>query len=90
MATDTLTLKVVTPDEVFFEGPVEHVMAPGVEGYLGILKNHAALVTPIAKGNLTYRDLQGATKSFKVEGGFLEIFKNRVLVLTDKVSGAVA
>ena len=90
MASDTLSLKVVTPDEVFFEGPVEHVMAPGSKGYLGILKSHAALVTPITKGNLTYRDLQGVTKSFWVEGGFLEIFKNRVLVLTDKILGAVA
>ena len=87
---DTLTLKIVTPDEVFFEGAVEHVMAPGSEGYLGILKNHAALVTPINKGNLTYRNAEGKTQSFKVEGGFLEIFKNRVLVLTDKVQGAVA
>ena len=83
-------LKIVTPDETFFDGAVEHVMAPGSEGYLGILKNHAALVTPIAKGNLVYRDTQGVTKSFWVEGGFLEVFKNRVLVLTDKILGAVA
>ena len=85
MASDTLTLKVVTPDEVFFEGAVEHVMAPGMMGYLGILKNHAALVTPIAKGHLAYRDLEGKTNSLNIEGGFLEIFKNRVLVLTDQV-----
>ena len=85
MASDTLTLKVVTPDEVFFEGSVEHVMAPGAVGYLGILKNHAALVTPISKGDLSFRDPEGKTKSFKIEGGFLEIFKNRVLVLTDQV-----
>ena len=78
-------LKIVTPDELYFEGDVEHVMAPGAEGYLGILKNHAPLVTPIAKGDLNFRDSEGKTKNFKIEGGFLEIFKNRVLVLTDKV-----
>ena len=80
-----LTLKIVTPNELYFEGPVEHVMAPGVKGYLGILKNHAALVTPITKGNLAYRDASGKTTTVKVEGGFLEVLKNRVLVLTDKI-----
>ncbi len=79
------TLKIVTPDEIFFEGQVEHVMLPGAKGYLGILTNHAPLVTPIEKGNLTYRDEQGKTESLKVEGGFLEVSKNKVLVLTDSV-----
>ena len=81
----TLTLKIVTPDKVFFEGPVEHVMAPGALGYFGILAHHAPLVTPVEKGSLTYRDEQGKTESVKVEGGFLEVLNNRVLVLTDKV-----
>jgi len=81
----TFTLKIVTPEEVLFDGQVEHVMAPGAEGYLGILKDHAPLVTPIEKGELTYRDGQGKTMTLKVDGGFLEVLKNRVLVLTDKI-----
>ncbi len=81
-----MILKIVTPDQLYYEGPVEHVMAPGYNGYLGILKNHAAFVTPITKGNLTYRDESGKTSTVQVEGGFLEVLKNRVLVLTDKIS----
>ena len=84
------TLKIVTPNELFFEGQVEHVRAPGYEGYLGILQNHAPFVTPITKGDLTFRDGAGKTSTVKVEGGFLEVLKNRVLVLTDKVQGAIA
>ena len=84
------TLKIVTPDQLFFEGQVEHVMAPGYNGYLGILQNHAPFVTPITKGDLAYRDSTGQTTTLKVEGGFLEVLKNRVLVLTDKVQGAIA
>ena len=83
-------LKIVTPNELFFEGDVEHVMAPGYNGYLGILQNHAPFVTPIAQGDLSYRDQAGQTTTVKVEGGFLEVLKNRVLVLTDKVQGTVA
>ncbi len=80
-----MKLKIVTPNEVFFEGAVEHVMVPGAEGYLGILGHHAPLVTPIEKGDLTYRDEHGKTLTVQVEGGFLEVLNNRVLVLTDKV-----
>ena len=80
-----LKLKIVTPNELFYEGEVEHVMAPGYDGYLGILQNHAAFVTPITRGNLAYRDTAGKTTTVQVEGGFLEVLKNRVLVLTDKI-----
>jgi len=79
----TLNLKIVTPNELYFEGPVQHVQAPGLKGYFGILKNHAALVTPLTGGNLTYRDTSGKTSAVKVDGGFVEVLNNRVLVLTN-------
>ncbi|OGW80792.1 MAG: ATP synthase F1 subunit epsilon [Omnitrophica bacterium RIFCSPHIGHO2_02_FULL_51_18] len=81
-------LKVVTPNEVFFEGVVISVIAPGALGYLGILKNHASFITTVGEGNLTYRDVAENTKSFKVKGGFLEVRSNRVLVLTDQILGS--
>ena len=83
--SNTFLLKIVTPTEVFFDGPAVSVVAPGALGYLGILQNHAPFVTTVSKGNLTFRDPGGKTQTFKVEGGFLEVLKNRVLVLTDKV-----
>ena len=79
-------LKVVTPDGVAFAGRTISVVAPGALGYLGILKNHAPLVTSLKKGNLTYKDEAGSARTFKIEGGFLEVRNNRVLVLTDKIT----
>ena len=78
-------IKVVTPDGVAFQAKTISVVAPGTLGYLGILKNHAPLVTSLEKGNLTYKDEGGSAHSFKIEGGFLEVRNNRVLVLTDKI-----
>jgi F-type H+-transporting ATPase subunit epsilon len=78
-------LKVVTPNEVFFEGKAVSVVAPGTIGYLGVLKDHAPFVTTLDKGNLTYKDESDQVKTFRIEGGFFEVFKNRVLVLTDKI-----
>ena len=82
---NTFLLKIVTPDEVVFEGKTVSVVAPGAIGYLGILKNHAPLVTTLDKGNLTYKSEGGSLETFKIEGGFLEVLNNRVLVLTDKI-----
>jgi F-type H+-transporting ATPase subunit epsilon len=83
-----MKLKIVTPNELFYEGEVEHVMAPGFEGYLGILENHAPFVSPVTKGDLTWRERGGKTSSAKVEGGFLEVSESRVLVLTDKIASS--
>ena len=78
-------LKVVTPDGVAFTGKTISVVAPGTLGYLGILKNHAPLVTSLEKGTLTYKDGADSVHTFQIEGGFLEVRNNRVLVLTDKI-----
>ena len=85
MPDNTFTLKIVTPTEVFFEGPAVSVTAPGALGYLGILRDHAPFISTVSKGNLTFRDPQGKSTVYKVEGGFLEVLKNRVLVLTDRI-----
>lgn len=79
-------LKVVTPDGMAFQGKTISVIAPGTLGYLGILKNHAPLVTSLENGTLTYKDGSGNAHAFKIGGGFLEVRNNRVLVLTDKIA----
>ncbi len=88
MSESSFILKVVTPNEVFFEGRTVSVVAPGAFGYLGILKDHAPFISTLSKGNLTYKDEAGQFRTMRVEGGFLEVQKNRVLVLTDKVESA--
>ena len=81
----SLSLKVITPNKVHFEGPTTSVVAPGSAGYLGVLRNHAPLITTLTKGNLIVKN-RDVVKTFKIEGGFLEVLKNQVLVLTDKVT----
>lgn len=82
---DALRLKVVTPDEVVFEGAAVSITVPAALGYMGILVNHAPFLSTIGRGNLSFRDAAGTTRVMTIEGGFLEVLKNRVLVLTDKV-----
>jgi F-type H+-transporting ATPase subunit epsilon len=85
MADLRFHLKVLTPTEIFFEGEITSVVAPGTIGYFGILKNHAPFVTTIEKGNLTWKDQAGAVTTHKVEGGFFEVSRNKAVLLTDKI-----
>ena len=83
---NTFTLSVLTPEWSVFEGPVEYVEVPGTEGYLGVLANHAALVTALASGTLTVRKAGGEVAKFGVSGGFFEVSHNKATVLADSVT----
>ena len=84
MAT-AFQLSVLTPERSVFEGEVEYVQVPGSAGYLGVLAHHAALVTALASGTLTIRQLGGAEQRLAVSGGFFEVSNNRATVLADSV-----
>jgi len=80
-------LAILTPERTVFEGVVEYVQVPGSEGYLGVLADHAALVTALAEGQLTVRKSGGDEVQWRVSGGFFEVSNNQATVLADEVSG---
>lgn len=88
MNEKSYSLKVITAEKVFYEGNVVSAVIPGEVGYLGVLANHAPLVTTCVPGQLYFRDTQGVEHRYQVEKGFLEILGNHVTFLTDKVFGA--
>ncbi len=81
----TFTLSILTPEKPVFEGAVEYVQVPGTEGYLGVLANHAALVTALAPGTLTMRTADGIESKLALTGGFFEVSHNQATVLADAV-----
>jgi F-type H+-transporting ATPase subunit epsilon len=83
---NTFTLSVLTPEWTVFEGEVEYVEVPGSEGYMGVLANHAALVTALQPGKLTVRKAGGEVVNFSVTGGFFEVSHNQATVLADAVT----
>ena len=87
MASETLTLEVVTPDRAVVREPVEEVQVPGREGYLGILPGHTPLLTELGIGALSYRK-GGQTIYVAIAGGFAEVLGGRVLVLADAAQRA--
>ena len=80
---ESFQLTVLTPVRTLLDERVESVVAPGAEGYLGVLANHAPLITSLVPGKLTVRLAGGETHIFAISGGFLEVSANRAVILAD-------
>lgn len=78
-------LSVVTPEKVVFEQSARSIIAPGSEGYLGILTNHAPLITALIPGKLTVTDANDVVQEYALSGGFLEVSNNLVTILADSI-----
>lgn len=78
-------LSIVTPEKIFKEKDVNSIIAPGSEGYLGVLTNHAPLITTVVPGKLTTKDKNNQEKNYAISGGFLEVYKNQVTILADSI-----
>ena len=82
MPDKTFSLEILTPARTVFTGEIASLVAPGALGYLGILANHAPLVTTLTPGKITYRDPTGRTAVLQSTGsGLLEVYKNRATLL---------
>jgi F-type H+-transporting ATPase subunit epsilon len=79
----TIHLDVVTPEREVFSGDVAMLLAPGIEGQLGILPHHAALLTGLTEGELVIRRDGEEDLILAVAGGFLEVGPEKVIVLAD-------
>src|SRR5712691_10452289 len=79
---DQLHLEVVTPERRVLEESVNSVTVPGRGGEMGILPGHAALISELQTGVLSY-DEDGTTFQLHVSGGFVEVNDDRVSVLAE-------
>ena len=88
MAENKLQLSIVTPERLVLDEDVDQVNVPGVEGDLGILYDHAPLLTTMRPGRFSY-ELSGEKGReaihMIVSGGYLEVTDNRVIVLAEAV-----
>jgi F-type H+-transporting ATPase subunit epsilon len=83
MAEDTFMLEIVTPEQILFKDEVQFLVAPSVEGELGVLKNHAPLISALKIGVLRYKDSSGVQKKMALSGGFVEVIDNVARVLAE-------
>lgn len=84
MAT-TYHLKVLTPADTVLDLDVVSIVAPGEAGYLGVLANHAPLITTLTSGKLKVKVDGQPEKWYRVHGGILRVVKNQAVLLSEKV-----
>lgn len=82
-----LTVSVISPEAMVFEGQADSVVIPAFDGQLGVLTGHAPMMALLGRGTL--RIGAGASaKSFAIEGGFLQVAGDVVRVVTEKAAAA--
>lgn len=82
-----IQLSIVTPEKKVFDAEVESVTIPTASGEVGLLANHAPIVSALRPGILSYT-LKGSVEKLVIAGGFVEMNNNKVSVLTDAAETA--
>ncbi|MBZ5603276.1 MAG: F0F1 ATP synthase subunit epsilon [Acidobacteriia bacterium] len=79
----TFEIQIATPEKLVAQEQAESAQIPGKDGYMGVLPDHAALLSELGEGELSF-SFGGQTKSYKITGGYVEIRDNHVRVLADR------
>jgi F-type H+-transporting ATPase subunit epsilon len=78
----TMRLEIVTAERVVYSEDIDLLVAPGIDGELGILPRHAPLLTVLKPGEIRVVK-NGEDNLMAVSGGFLEVLGNKVTILAD-------
>ena len=79
---DKIQLEVITPEKLALRESADEVTIPAVGGELGILPDHAPLISQVQTGVLSYR-VGSEKKQLLVSGGFAEVLPDKVSILAD-------
>jgi F-type H+-transporting ATPase subunit epsilon len=83
-----IKFEIVTPEKTVLKEEITEVTVPTQEGEVTILPHHAPLVSTLKPGVLTLKKQDGSTDVAFVAGGFLEVLRNKVVILADTAERA--
>ena len=78
----TFNLEIVATDKIFYKGPCEFLVFPGIDGEHGILANHEPMVAAMQAGELRYTT-DGTVHEAAVGDGIVEVSSEKVVVISD-------
>jgi len=81
-----LKVSVISPEAVLFEGETDSIVAPAYDGEVGILTGHAPLMALLGNGELRLGG--GSGRRFQVSGGFMQVLRDNVRIVTEKAAAA--
>ena len=80
---DTFILEVATPERLLIREPVTEAQIPCASGMIGVLPDHAALLSELGTGDLSYTTSSGRRDMF-LSGGWVQILNNQVRVIAER------
>jgi F-type H+-transporting ATPase subunit epsilon len=78
-----MTLEIVTPEKILFNGEVRLVQVPGSTGPFVMLKNHAPILSILTRGILRFIEENGRERNFEISGGVVENSYNKIVALVE-------
>jgi F-type H+-transporting ATPase subunit epsilon len=83
-----MELEILTPEKKLFSGDVYGIQLPGISGSFEVLEKHAPMVSALGAGKMkVLNDKSGSNvTTFSIQGGFMEVLNNRVVVLVERVA----
>jgi F-type H+-transporting ATPase subunit epsilon len=80
----TYQLRILTPSDKVLDEEVVSLVAPGEAGYLGVLANHAPILTTLKRGTLKVK-FTDSEKWYEIDGGILRVAGNSAVLLSESV-----
>lgn len=84
----TYRFRILTPNEEALNEEVISIVAPGEAGYLGVLANHAPLITTLRAGDLKVRFHDNREREYRIGAGLLKVEDNDAVLLTESMEEA--
>ena len=78
-----MIIQILSPEKELFNGDATLVQLPGKDGSFELLNNHTDMVYALKKGKIKVITAANTTDFFDIEGGILEVSKNKVIILAD-------
>jgi F-type H+-transporting ATPase subunit epsilon len=78
-----ISLEIVTPTETVYSKEVDHVVVPTSSGKIDVLPNHVPVIDKLIAGDIKV-EKDGTTEYLAVGSGFVEVYAEKVSLLTDQ------
>lgn len=75
-----MTLRIISAQEVLFEGKAKAVTLPGYAGSFTVLRNHAPLIAVLVNGSVRYIDENDQEQHLSIKGGLADVENNEIAV----------
>ncbi len=81
---EIMQVEIITPDKSIFTGEAFLVQLPGIDGSFEILDNHTPMISALDRGNIKIqKSKEEEAQYFEINGGVVEVLKNKVLILAE-------